>query len=164
MDIGGGGTLSELADRPAVEVVKFTPAETPPIEPVPEKTATPIVAPKPAPATAVATTGESTAQSSGGVAPAATQTAATSAQTELARARAILAGYVAKYPILKGTTVTFGTTPGGHQAVAYYTAGRILISPSHSASLEAIIGHEVWHIIDYRDNGRIDWGENVPPS
>jgi hypothetical protein len=22
----------------------------------------------------------------------------------------------------------------------------------------------VWHVIDWRDNGRIDWGESVPPS
>jgi hypothetical protein len=25
------------------------------------------------------------------------------------------------------------------------------------------MAHEIWHIIDWRDNGRIDWGENVPP-
>ncbi|GAB4278445.1 MAG: hypothetical protein Kow0056_10750 [Coriobacteriia bacterium] len=83
---------------------------------------------------------------------------------EQAQAQAILNRYIAQYPILAGTTVSFGTTPGGHQAVAYYTVGRILISPTHTASLERIIGHEIWHIIDYRDNGRIDWGENVPPS
>ncbi len=86
------------------------------------------------------------------------------AQSELARARAILAGYVGQYPILSGTTISFGDTPGGYQAVAYYTSGRILVSPDHTASLERIIGHEIWHIIDYRDNGVIDWGENVPPA
>jgi hypothetical protein len=162
-DVGGGGTLGALADRPAAQVAKFAPAETPTIEQTPAKTATPIVVPKPAPATGVATTGGG-GTSGGSVVPAATQTAATSAQTELARARAILAGYVAKYPILKGTTVTFGTTPGGYQAVAYYTAGRILIKTDHTTSLERIIAHEIWHIIDYRDNGTIDWGENVPPN
>lgn len=83
---------------------------------------------------------------------------------ELAQAQAILAGYISRYPILAGTTVTIGATPGGHQAVAYYTVGRIVISPTHTATLDRILGHEIWHVIDYRDNGRIDWGENVPPS
>ena len=25
------------------------------------------------------------------------------------------------------------------------------------------MAHEIWHTIDWRDNGVIDWGENVPP-
>jgi hypothetical protein len=102
-----------------------------------------------------------TTTSSGG---STTSSTGTSSGSELAQAQAILNGYIAKYPILAGTTVTIGQTPGGHQAVAYYTVGRILISPTHTASLERIIGHEIWHIIDYRDNGQIDWGENVPPA
>ncbi|TDB36879.1 MAG: hypothetical protein D9V44_10240 [Actinobacteria bacterium] len=81
---------------------------------------------------------------------------------ELAQAKSILAGLIAKHPILKGTTVSIGTTPGGYQAVAYYQSGRIIVSSSHTASLSRILNHEVWHIIDWRDNGRIDWGESVP--
>lgn len=89
--------------------------------------------------------------------------AASSSTGELARAKSILAGYVAKYPILAGATVSFGDARG-YQAICYYKSGRIVISPSHSASLDRIIAHEIWHIIDWRDNGRIDWGENVPPQ
>jgi hypothetical protein len=86
-----------------------------------------------------------------------------STASSITRARAILAGYVAKYPILKGTTVEFGDARG-HQAIALYKSGRIIISPTHTASLERIIGHEIWHIIDWRDNGQINWGESVPPA
>lgn len=91
----------------------------------------------------------------------ATSTARTSGG-ELARARSILAGLIKKHPVLKGSTVAFGDAKG-YQAICYYKSGRIVISNTHSASLERILGHEVWHIIDWRDNGRIDWGENVPP-
>jgi len=104
------------------------------------------------------------------VAPASSQTSSKSARTaayvsttgELAKAKSILAGLIAKYPILKGTTVTMGTTPGGYQAVCYYKSGRIIVSPKHTANLTTILTHEVWHVIDWRDNGRIDWGENIP--
>lgn len=96
--------------------------------------------------------------------PASTAKAPVSSTDELSQARAILAGLIAKYPILAGTTVTMGTTPGGYQAVAYYQSGRIIISPTHTASLSTILNHEVWHIIDWRDNGQIDWGENIPPK
>lgn len=84
------------------------------------------------------------------------------ATSEEARARQLLAGYISKYPILAGTTVSFGDARG-YQAISYYQSGRIVISKTHSASLERIIAHEIWHIIDWRDNNRIDWGENVPP-
>lgn len=87
---------------------------------------------------------------------------ATSSVDELSEARRILAGLIAKYPILKGATVSFGDTKG-YQAICYYKSGRIVINPNHTASLSRILNHEVWHIIDWRDNGRIDWGENVPP-
>lgn len=93
---------------------------------------------------------------------AAVTAASSGASGELARAQSILAGYKAKYPILAGATISFGDARG-HQAICYYKSGRIVVSPSHTASLERIIGHEIWHIIDWRDNGRIDWGENVPP-
>jgi len=78
-------------------------------------------------------------------------------------AQAILASYKARYPILQGVTVQFGDARG-FQAIAYYKSGRIVICPNHDASLERIINHEVWHIIDWRDNNRIDWGENIPPE
>ncbi len=78
-------------------------------------------------------------------------------------AQSILNGLIAKHPILAGVTVEFGDARG-YQAIALYQSGRIIISPTHTASLERILNHEVWHIIDWRDNGRIDWGENVPPK
>jgi hypothetical protein len=84
-----------------------------------------------------------------------------SSGSELSRARALLAAQIRRHPILKGTTVTFGNAHG-YQAIAYYTSGRIVISPNHTASLSRIISHEVWHVIDWRDNGKIDWGERVP--
>jgi hypothetical protein len=83
---------------------------------------------------------------------------------ELAQAKAILAQYVSKYPILQGATVTIGDTPNGYQAVSYYQSGRIVINTNHTVSLERILAHEIWHIIDWRDNGQIDWGENIPPK
>ncbi len=91
-----------------------------------------------------------------------TASRATASTDELAEARRILASLIARYPILAGTTVTFGDARG-HQAICYYRSGRIVISPNHTASLSRILNHEIWHIIDWRDNGRIDWGENVPP-
>ncbi len=93
----------------------------------------------------------------------ATAAAPAASGDELAQAQSILAGYIAQYPILAGTSVSIGDA-NGYQAVAYYKSGRIVISPTHTASLSRIIGHEIWHIIDYRDNGVIDWGENVPPK
>jgi hypothetical protein len=74
-----------------------------------------------------------------------------------------LDGLKAKYRNLDGVTVVLGATPRGEQAVAYYTEGRIVISRSHSVGIEKILAHEIWHVIDWRDNGRIDWHENLPP-
>lgn len=85
----------------------------------------------------------------------------TAPSSESAQAQAILAGYIAKYPVLQGATVSFGDAKG-YQAICYYRSGRIVISPTHTASLERIIRHEIGHIIDWRDNGVIDWGENIP--
>ncbi len=90
-------------------------------------------------------------------------TGTASSTSSLARARAILTDRIARFPILRGTTVEFGDARG-YQAIALYKSGRIIISPTHTASLERIIDHEIWHIIDWRDNGSIDWGENVPPA
>lgn len=83
---------------------------------------------------------------------------------ELAQAQAILASLKAKYPrYLRGVSVSIGNA-SGYQAVAYYTSGRIVVSPNHKATLQRILSHEIWHIIDWRDNGRIDWRESVPPA
>jgi len=86
-----------------------------------------------------------------------------SPQGQSENAQAILTRYKARYPILQGVTVQFGDARG-FQAIAYYKSGRIVICPNHDASLERIINHEVWHIIDWRDNNRIDWGESIPPK
>jgi hypothetical protein len=89
---------------------------------------------------------------------------AAASKGDAARAKAILASLKARYPrYLSGVTVSMGNA-SGYQAVAYYTSGRIVISPKHKASLERILDHEIWHIIDWRDNGRIDWREKVPPA
>lgn len=70
----------------------------------------------------------------------------------------------AKYRYLDDVTVTLGTTPHGEEAVAYYTEGQIVISRSHSVTIDKILAHEIWHIIDWRSDGQLDWNENVPPS
>jgi len=79
-------------------------------------------------------------------------------------AHGILRNLRERYQYLEGVTVSFGTPRGGEQAVAYYTQGRILVNPSHTADIATILTHEVWHIIDWRDNGRLDWGEALPPD
>ena len=70
----------------------------------------------------------------------------------------------AKYRHLEGVTVSVGETPNGAQAVAFYKDGQIVISSEHTTSIEAILAHEVWHVIDWRDNGQLDWGEDLPPG
>jgi hypothetical protein len=82
----------------------------------------------------------------------------------LTLARSILASRIAMYPMLEGSTVEFGDTGGNPQAICYYKSARIVINPNYTVSLERIIDHEIWHIIDWRDNGQIDWGESVPPE
>jgi len=69
-----------------------------------------------------------------------------------------------KYRLLGDVTVTIGDTPNGEQAVAYYTESQIVVSRTHTVDIDVILAHEVWHIIDWRDNGRLDWGEDLPPS
>lgn len=127
------------------------------------RTATKISAPTPAVTSAVHTS--STRSTSGATASSSTRSAAPASAPapvdETARARSILARYISKYPILSGSTVSFGNAKG-YQAICYYQSGRIVISPTHTRSLETIIAHEVGHILDWRDNGVIDWGENIP--
>jgi hypothetical protein len=93
----------------------------------------------------------------------ATSAPAAASGDELAEAQSILAGLIAAHPILAGTTVSIGDAKG-YQAISYYKSGRIVISATHTASLSRILNHEVWHVIDWRDNGVIDWGENIPPK
>ena len=88
---------------------------------------------------------------------------ASSSASDLDTAQSVLASLKATYRYLDGVTVSMGTTPGGYQAVSYYTKGRILISTKHTATISRILKHEIWHIIDWRDNGKIDWRESVPP-
>jgi hypothetical protein len=106
----------------------------------------------------------STAPASSSKPAAAAPKPAASSGNTLAQARSILASRIAMYPILRGATVEIGDTKGNASAICYYKSGRIVINANHKASLERIINHEIWHIIDWRDNGRIDWGESVPPS
>jgi len=91
-------------------------------------------------------------------------TAAAPAADDSARAEKILRELQGRYRYLDGVTVSVQPTPHGEQAIAYYTEGRILVSPAHTADIDTILSHEVWHVIDWRDNGRIDWRESLPPS
>lgn len=87
------------------------------------------------------------------------------ADTEDARYANKLLGNLAKtYEHLDDVTVIMGTTPKGEEAVSYYMDGEIVISTAHTVGIDEILAHEVWHVIDWRDNGRIDWGEDLPPS
>jgi hypothetical protein len=81
----------------------------------------------------------------------------TNMQSKLARAQQILAFQIAKNPILIGTNVYIKDCSNNWQACAFYQAGIILIDPDHKASLEEIISHECNHIIDWRQDGDIDY-------
>jgi hypothetical protein len=83
---------------------------------------------------------------------------------ELQQAKVELAKLQREYRYLDGIALSIGPTPQDAQAVAYYTDNEIVINPDHVASIEKILAHEVWHIIDWRDNGLLDWGEDLPPS
>ena len=83
---------------------------------------------------------------------------------EAQRAEQVLAGLRAKYRYLDDVKVSLKTTPNGEQAVAYYTLGRIVIDRNHTIGIDKILAHEIWHVIDWRDNGRLDWGEDLPPN
>jgi len=107
----------------------------------------------------------STTASSAKMAPASPPPAkAVQAPSDVERATALLESYQATYRYLDDVTVSEGPTPEGEQAVSYYTDGQIVLDPDHSATTEAIMAHEIWHVIDYRDNGKIDWGESIPPE
>jgi len=78
---------------------------------------------------------------------------------EQARAEAILASYIARYPILKGTVIYVRDCPNNWQGCAYYTKGIILIDPDHTAPLADIVAHEVRHILDWRTDHDIDYND-----
>ncbi len=84
-------------------------------------------------------------------------------QAETKRANELLGNLAKTYRYLDGTTVRMGVTPENKEAVAYYEDKEIVVSPTHTVLLDEILAHEVWHVIDWRDNGRIDWGEDLPP-
>jgi len=67
----------------------------------------------------------------------------------------ILAGLIAEYPILEGTSVSFGDAQG-YEAITYYRSGTIVISPSHTYPLSTLIYHEAMHILDWRQDNDID--------
>lgn len=142
-----------------VAIAKFTPTETAVTPASTARTATPIVVAA-APAAAPRAARRTTSTGNGGTGTTGSPAAAPASAED---AQAILASYIGRYPILAGTTVSYGDAKGA-QAIAYYKSGRIVISPDHTASLSRIIAHEIWHVIDWRDNGVIDWGESVPPK
>jgi hypothetical protein len=164
-----GTVVVNLADQPVIEKSTAAPVAAKPVKTALTTVSTKATAVVPKPVQSVTAAAQTAgkpkaADSSSTAVKRTTPTATATPSGDLAEAQAILAGLIAKYPILAGTTVSFGTTPNGHEAVAYYMSGRILISSSHTVGLKTILNHEVWHIIDWRDNGRIDWGENVPPK
>ncbi|HSK48707.1 MAG TPA: hypothetical protein VLA05_12005 [Coriobacteriia bacterium] len=109
------------------------------------------------------TSSEAKAASVPSVEPAAEVVDAQVKEKETRQATELLGKLAKKYRHLDDVTVSMGTTPDNKEAVAYYTDGEILISSSHTVSIEKILAHEVWHVIDWRDNGRLDWGEDLPP-
>jgi|GEM_PF-3227624 len=115
-------------------------------------------APTPSPAKAFGAPVASVATS------AAAATTATASADDARLANEVLDRLRLKYRYLDGVTVRMAPTPKGEEAVAYYTLDQIIISPTHSVTIEKILAHEVWHIIDWHDNGRFDWGENLPPT
>jgi hypothetical protein len=78
---------------------------------------------------------------------------------EQKRAEEILAYYISRYPILQGVRIYVRDCPNNWEGCAYYTKGIILVDPDHRHSLEEIIAHEVKHIIDWREDGKIDYND-----
>lgn len=76
--------------------------------------------------------------------------------SEQEQANAILAGIIAQYPILAGTVVYIQQTPNGWEGAAYYKSGVILVNPNHTYPLYDIIYHEAMHVLDWREDGKID--------
>lgn len=98
------------------------------------------------------------------------EVAAAPVNSNQATADSILQTYINKCPtLLEGATVSFGdTTSPNYLAISRYTLKEIIIranyNPVTDTSLSYIIKHEVWHILDFAINQKIDWGENIPPA
>lgn len=84
-------------------------------------------------------------------------------EADARQANVMLRELQSEYRLLDGVTVRIGSTPRHAEAIAYYTRGEIVINTGHTVTLERILAHEIWHIIDWRDNGQLDWGEELPP-
>ncbi len=158
-------TRAEKIAAPEADVAFFTQASKRPAKakaPLPK----PVVAKSATRSTSTRTSGTSTASrpASGSATQASAPAAQASSGDKLAQARSILANRARTWKYVSGTTVEFGDTRGNPQAIVYYKSKRIIINPNHTASLERIIDHEIWHIIDWHHNGQINWGEAVPPS
>lgn len=78
---------------------------------------------------------------------------------EQRRAEQILSYYIKKYPILAGVKIYVRDCPNNWEGCAYYTKGIILVDPDHKHTLEEIIAHEVRHIIDWREDNKIDYND-----
>ncbi len=81
-------------------------------------------------------------------------------QGKLAQAQQILDIQIRKNSILKGTSIYIRDCPNSWQGCAFYELGIIWIDPDHKASLEQIIIHECNHIIDWREDGDIDYDDS----
>lgn len=81
-------------------------------------------------------------------------------QAELVAAQQILDKQIIKNPILKGTTIFIRDCPNNWQGCAFYELGIIWIDPDHRAPLEEIVIHECNHIIDWREDGDIDYDDS----
>jgi len=90
--------------------------------------------------------------------------ASSDVEDETLKANEVFDGLAAQYQHLDGVKIVMGETPKGEEAVSYYTVGEIVIDRDHTVSIEKILAHEIWHVIDWRDNGRLDWGEDLPPA
>jgi hypothetical protein len=81
-------------------------------------------------------------------------------QSELGAARHLLDLQVLRNPILKGTSIFIKDCPNNWQGCAFYELGIIWIDPDHKAPLEEIVVHECNHIIDWREDGDIDYDDS----
>lgn len=73
-----------------------------------------------------------------------------------------LARQIRRFPQLKGVRIEWSHQTYGHQAVTFYQSGVIRINPDRRAPLWKIVRHETGHVVDWRNNHHIDWGENIP--
>jgi hypothetical protein len=98
-------------------------------------------------------------RASGGESSAGGASSASAGYSKQDEANAILAGLIAQYPLLQGSVVYIQETPNGWEGAAYYKSGVILVNPNHTYSLYEIIYHEAMHILDWREDGKIDYND-----